>query len=73
MNIIKKNQTHRYREQTSDYQQGGTNYRVRDRLKDIHCPTQGIPPIFCNNCKWKVTFKHCILKKSLGSYRSKED
>ena len=29
MNIIKNKQTHRYREQTSDYQRGGTNYRCK--------------------------------------------
>ena len=45
MNITRKKQTHRYREQTSGYQWGGgnigcggvggTNYSVYDRLKDI--------------------------------------
>ena len=27
------------------------------------CTTWGIQPIFCNNCKWKVTFKNCIKKR----------
>ena len=26
----------------------------------MYCMTQGIYPIFCKNCKWKVTFKNCI-------------
>ena len=31
----------------------------------MHCTTQEIQPIFCNNCKWKVTFKsaYTFLKK----------
>ena len=24
------------------------------------CSTWGIKPIFCNNCKWKVTILNCI-------------
>ena len=35
---------------------GGTNYWVNDRLKDVLC-NMGTEPTFCNNCKWKVTFK----------------
>ena len=26
----------------------------------IYCTTQEIQPIFCNNCKWSVTFKNYI-------------
>ena len=26
----------------------------------IYCIMQGIKPIFCSNCKWKVAFKICI-------------
>ena len=26
--------------------------------------TRGIQPMFCNNCKWKVTFKNCIKIKN---------
>ena len=36
----------------------------------MYCTTWGIQPIFCNNCKWKVTFKKCIkifLVKKKGS------
>ena len=29
----------------------------------MYCTTQGIWPIFCNNCKGSVTFKNCIKKK----------
>ena len=25
-----------------------------------YCTTRGIEPIFCNNCKLKVTIKNCI-------------
>ena len=25
----------------------------------MYCTTRGIEPIFCNNCKWSVTFKNC--------------
>lgn len=25
-----------------------------------YCTTWGIKPIFCNNCKWKVTFKNVV-------------
>ena len=45
VNTTKKEQTHRYIEQTSGYQSGegqyrgggvgGTNYRVQDRLKNV--------------------------------------
>ena len=24
------------------------------------CATREIEPVFCNNCKWKATFKNCI-------------
>ena len=26
----------------------------------MYCTTWGIQSIFCNNCKWKVTFKNSI-------------
>ena len=26
----------------------------------MYCTTRGTEPIFCNNCKWKVTFTNCI-------------
>ena len=29
----------------------------------IYCTTEGIQPIFCNNCKWKVIFQNCIKNK----------
>ena len=68
----KEKQTHRYREQASGYQWGREEwqygvgewdvqiigYKIGSR---IYCTTRGIEPIFCNNCKWKVTFKNCIL------------
>ena len=31
----------------------------------MYCATWGTQPIFCNNCKWKVTFKHCIKEAPL--------
>ena len=29
----------------------------------MYCSKGQIQPIFCNNCKWKVTFKNCIKKR----------
>ena len=29
----------------------------------MYCPKWQIQPIFCNNCKWKVTFKNYIKKR----------
>ena len=58
MNITKKKQTQRHREQTSSYQwggdggayrgmrMGGTNYWVQDRPKDVLYDMQNI---VCNN------------------------
>lgn len=34
-----------------------TGYKIGSRVYYI---TQGIYPIFCNNCKWIVTFKNYI-------------
>ena len=31
----------------------------------MYYTVQGMQPIFCSNCKWKVTFKNDILKNSL--------
>ena len=68
MNMTKK-QTHRYREHTSGYQcreaSGGNIGLGEWEVQIIGCKigsrmyhtTQGIQPIFCNNCKWEVTFK----------------
>ena len=37
----------------------------------MYCPKWQIQPIFCNNCKWKVTFKNCIKKrkKKFGEHK----
>ena len=35
------------------------------RATRMYCATQGTQPIFCNNHKWKVMFKHCIKEASL--------
>ena len=71
VNVTKKKQTHKYREQTSGYQWGvmerqqgnggvgGIDYWVLDRLRDVWYNT-GNRANICNNCKWKVTFKNCI-------------
>ena len=68
VNITKRKQTHREKK-ISDSQWGGevrgntgagerdiqtTGYKIGSRM---HCTTQEMEPIFCNNCKWKVTFK----------------
>ena len=61
VNITKKKQTHRYREQTSGYQCGWGEWdgqtlgcKIGSRM---YRTTWGIEPIFCNNCEWSVTFK----------------
>ena len=72
MNLFtKQKQTHRYRKQTSGYQWGGGRGNVGVGEQEVqtfgckigsrmYCTTQRIQPIFCSNCKWKVTFKNCI-------------
>ena len=30
------------------------------KLVGLRQATRGMQPIFCTNCKWKITFKHCI-------------
>ena len=27
----------------------------------MYCTARGTEPIFCDNCKWGITFKHCEL------------
>ena len=73
MNITKKKQTHRHKEQTSGYRwrkggrEGqdrsrrlrGTNYYVLTKNKFQGFYTaQGIQPIFYNKYKWNTTFKN---------------
>ena len=63
----KKQQTHRYREHTRSSPGGRviqglgrvhtTGYKTDSRT---YCTTWGLEPIFCNNCKWKVTLQNCI-------------
>ena len=74
VNISEKKQAHRYREQTSGYQcgRGGAIWGEGEVQaagckmgSGMYCTTWEIEPIFGNNCKWKVIFKHCI-KKELG-------
>ena len=74
VNITKKKQTHRYREQTSGYYWGRGNIGVGEweiqtmgcKIGSwLYCTTWGIEPIFCNNYKWKVTFKNCIKIKKI--------
>ena len=59
--------THRYREQASGYQWGGSGrYKLYKIGLRMCCTALGKQPIFCNNCNWKVTFKNCRkLKKFL--------
>ena len=71
MNITKRKQTYRYREQTSGYQQGEGSgegqYRARElevqttvyKINELqgYIITQGIQPIFYNNYKWSITLK----------------
>ena len=74
MNMIKKKQTYRCREQTSGYQlvQGGqdgdggvgsTNYLLGVRQATrMYCTTWEYSQ-FSNNCKWSIIFKNSIRKK----------
>ena len=66
VNITKKKQTHRYREQVVITSEGEGQYRGGEwEAQSIGCKTglrmysitQGILSIFFNNCKWKVIFK----------------
>ena len=63
-----KKETHRFREQTSGYpwrykgrdqRAGGAHWWVYTRPKDAVYELE-IEPIFCNNCKWGVSFKNCV-------------
>ena len=75
VNITKRKQTHRENKKISDSQWGEegrgntgvgerdiqtTGYKIGSRM---HCTTQGMEPIFCNNFNWTVTFKDIHLKK----------
>ena len=49
------------------YKDGGgevqaTGYMTSSRM---YCTTRGIPPTFCNNGQWKLTFKKDIKIKKL--------
>ena len=35
-------------------------YKIGSR---VYCTAWGTEPIFCNNCKWKVSFKNCTKNK----------
>ena len=63
VNITKKKQTHRYREQTSGYQWGWGSGRYKllgvSLATRMYCTTWGIEPIFCNNYKWSIILKNC--------------
>ena len=36
----------------------------------MYCAMQGIEPIFCSNCKWKVTFKNCTFFRLKNIWRT---
>lgn len=67
VDITKRKQTHKCREQSSDYRrergEGGAVYwRGGGRYKEatrMYCPTWGAEPIFYNKTKWSVIFTTC--------------
>ena len=57
--ITKKKQTHRYRGQTSGFQQKDGRRELRE-MQTIRCKiSYGMQEIFYNNYKWSTTFKSC--------------
>ena len=45
---------------TQRWRGGGTNHLIYKTDYENVLNKQGIQPIFCNNCKWSLTFKNCI-------------
>ena len=42
---------------------GSRRYKLGCKIGSrMYCTTWGIQPIFCNSCKWKVTFKNAKIK-----------
>ena len=64
MNIPTKKWIHR--ERNSGYGWGGESGRYTllgvKQATRMYCTTWGIWPIYCHNCKWRVTFQNCIKK-----------
>ena len=67
VNITKKKQTHRYSGyqwwrrdniRTGEWEVQTIGCKIGSRR---YCTIWEIKYIFCNNCKWKVTFKNCVI------------